>query len=464
MAQAPVTLLFTDLANSTELLHRVGDEQAQRVLRAHRQLLRDALASHGGGEVKWLGDGLMTTFPSVADAVRCAIAMQQHARRPAAGERLGLRIGLHVGEVLPDEGDYIGTPVVLARRLCDEATAGQILCSAIVVELLRGRQAFRFAAVGARALKGFADPVPAYEVAYEPEDAAARLGQTPFTGRTAELARLTHRLEDARGARGGVVLVMGEPGIGKTRALEEFAERVRAQGTLVLWGRCYEGEAGRPYGPFAEAIGEYARTAAVEALEADLGLGAAPLGRLVPVVRERLPDLPEPVALEPYEERVRLLDAVTQFLLALAARVATVLVLDDLHWADAGTVALLRHVARFAPRGRLLVLGAYRDVEVDRQHPLAEALGTLPRETRYEHVGLAGLDRPAVQALLDAIAEAEVEPGWPRPWRARPAGTRSSSARCCCTCWRKGRSRPTAGSGGRRCRLGRGRCPRPCGR
>ena len=411
MGHAPVTLLFTDLVHSTGLLHRVGDEQAQRVLRAHRQLLREALAGHGGGEVKWLGDGLMAIFPSVADAVRCAIAMQQQARRPTAGERLGLRIGLDVGEALPDAGDYVGTPVVVARRLCEQATAGQILCSAVVVELLRGRLAFRFADVGAHALKGFPDAVRAYAVVYEPADAAARLGQTPFTGRTAELARLTRGLEEARGGRGGVVLVMGEPGIGKTRTLEEFAERVRAQGTLVLWGRCYEGEAGRPYGPFAEAIGEYARTAAAEALAADLGPGAAPLGRLVPVVRARLPDLPEPVTLEPYEERVRLLDAVTQFLLAVAARVPTVLVLDDLHWADAGTVALLRHVARFAPRGRLLVLGAYRDVDVDRQHPLAEALGTLPRETRYEHVGLTGLDRAAVQALLEAIAEAEVEPG-----------------------------------------------------
>src|SRR5262245_11157162 len=190
MAGAPVTLLFTDLANSTELLHRVGDEQAQRVLRAHRHVLQEAIGSHGGGDVKWLGDGLMTVFASVADAVRCAIAMQQQARRPAAGERLGLRIGLHVGEVLADEGEYVGTPVVLARRLCEQATAGQILCSAVVVELLRGRQAFRFADVGARAVKGFPDPVPAYAVAYEPEDAAARLGQTPFTGRTAELARL----------------------------------------------------------------------------------------------------------------------------------------------------------------------------------------------------------------------------------------------------------------------------------
>src|SRR5262249_35486490 len=84
VAQVPVALLFTDLVHSTELLHRVGDEQAQRVLGAHRQLLRNALAGHGGGEVKWLGDGLMTIFPSVADAVRCAVTMQQQARRPTA--------------------------------------------------------------------------------------------------------------------------------------------------------------------------------------------------------------------------------------------------------------------------------------------------------------------------------------------------------------------------------------------
>src|SRR5262245_14582188 len=93
IVRAPVTLLFTDLEHSTALLHRVGDERAQRILRAHRQLLQGAIVGHGGGEGKWLGDGLMATFASVADAVRCAITMQQQTRRPAAGERLGLRIG-----------------------------------------------------------------------------------------------------------------------------------------------------------------------------------------------------------------------------------------------------------------------------------------------------------------------------------------------------------------------------------
>jgi tetratricopeptide (TPR) repeat protein len=319
-----------------------------------------------------------------------------------------------VGEVLPDEaGDYVGTPVVFARRLCDKATAGQILCSGVVVELLRGRQAFQFAPVGVLELKGFPDPLPGYAVEYEPGAPAALVGPMPFAGRRAELQRLARRLEQARAGQGGVVLVAGEPGIGKTRTLEEFAEQARPRGALVLWGRCYEGDAGRPYGPFAEALEEHARTAAPEQLRADLGPGAAPLMRLVPALRERLPDLPEPVALDPWEERVRLLDAVTQFLLALAMRTPTVLVLDDLHWADQSTVALLRHVARFAPRGRLLVVGAYRDVEVDREHPLADALGTLPRETSYEQVALAGLDPAAVRTLVDGFTTSrEVSAAW----------------------------------------------------
>jgi class 3 adenylate cyclase/tetratricopeptide (TPR) repeat protein len=412
MTDGPVTVLFTDLVSSTELLQRVGDEQALRVLRAHQRLLRDAVAVHGGQEVKWTGDGLMTTFASSADAVRCAVAMQQTTRGRAAGERLAMRAGLHVGEALRDESDWVGASVVVARRLCDRAAAGQILCSGLVVELLSGRRAFRFDDVGPLELKGFAAPVAAWEVRYDRDDPAAVLRHTPFTGRATELARLERRLEEARGGHGGVVMLAGEPGIGKTRTLEEFADAARAQEVLVLWGRCYEGEAARPYGPFAEALAEHVRTADAAALRADLGSGAAPLTRLVPVLRERLPDIPEPVTLDPWEERVRLLDAVAQFLLALASRTPTVLVLDDLHWADPSTVAVLCHVARFAPRARLLLVGAYRDVEVDRGHPLADALGTLPRETSYEQVALQGLEAASVATLVRSVTDRDVPAAW----------------------------------------------------
>src|SRR5262245_60016896 len=89
MSTAPVTLLFTDLVNSTELLERAGDEHTQRILRTHHLALQQAVAIHGGSEVKWLGDGLMSVFASPADAVRCAVAMQQAARRRVGGGAAG---------------------------------------------------------------------------------------------------------------------------------------------------------------------------------------------------------------------------------------------------------------------------------------------------------------------------------------------------------------------------------------
>jgi len=401
------TILFTDLVNSTELLQRAGDERARRILHAHHRLLREAVAANGGHEVKWLGDGLMVAFPSAADAVRCAIAMQQAARRPVEGERLAIRVGVNVGEVLRDESDYVGGAVVVARRLCDRAGGGEILCGSLVVALLHGRQAFTFRDRGQLELKGLPQPVAASEVVYEP-DATALLAHTPFVGRAAEMAQLAEKLPGLRAGRGGLVMLVGEPGIGKTRAAEEFAEIARGEGVVVLWGHCFEGEWTPPYGPFVEALGEYAQAADLDTLGQDLGLGAPSLARLVPAIRRRLPKVPDPVRLEPDEERVRLLDAVSQFLIAVAARSPLVLVLDDLHWADRGTLTLLRHIARTTACHRLLLIGTYRDVELDPQHPLADALAVVRREVEYERLVLRGLAPTDVGMLLDTIAEADV--------------------------------------------------------
>ncbi len=226
-AASIATILFTDLVGSTELMQKVGDEQAKAVFDAHHRLLADAVAATGGSELQWLGDWLMVAFASTGDAVRCAIAMQQAAARAPTAKRLAIRAGLNVGEILRQEIDsgsgYFGTPVVMARRLCDSAKPGQILCSQTVAGLLAGRQAFRFRELGPLALKGLEGPVAACEVEFEAEPARALLARTPFVGREAELARLEALLEAARGGRGGFALVVGEPGIGKTRLLEELA-------------------------------------------------------------------------------------------------------------------------------------------------------------------------------------------------------------------------------------------------
>jgi tetratricopeptide (TPR) repeat protein len=200
------------------------------------------------------------------------------------------------------------------------------------------------------------------------------------------------------------MMMVGEPGIGKTRMLEEFAEIARAEHASVLWGRCYEGEWAPPFGPFAEAIAEYARLTEPETIRRELGYGGPPLTRLVPALRERLPDLGEPAPLAPEEERFRLLDAASQFMIAISQRAPLVLVLDDLHWADKGTLAMMRHVARFIGRNRIMMLGAYRDVELDRQHPLADALAAMRREAPYERIPLKGLQVGEIGELLSTIA------------------------------------------------------------
>src|SRR5262245_45711933 len=183
MTSSIATILFTDVVDSTALMQRLGDERAGSVFERHHRMLRDAPAAGGGEELQWLGDGQMAAFASPADAVRCAVAMQQGTARPIDGERLRVRIGLNVGEIMRDAGGgYFGTPVVTARRLCDAAQAGDILCASAVAGVLAGRRAFRFRERGSQELKGLKEPVGVAEVEYDAEEPTAFLATTPFIG------------------------------------------------------------------------------------------------------------------------------------------------------------------------------------------------------------------------------------------------------------------------------------------
>ncbi len=399
-----VTLLFTDLVNSTVHLQQAGDETGADQFRAHHKLLAEAITATGGEELQWLGDGVLAAFSSTADAVRCAIAIQQNARRPSAGARFEIRIGIHLGEVLRRDGGYFGTPIVTARRLCDRGTSGQILCSRLIADVLASRQTFTFRDLGDFQLKGLSAPVGVCEVVFEQNDPAAMLSRTPFVGRGAPLERLTAKLTDAAAGRGGIAMLRGEPGIGKTRLLEEFSDLARQRGATVLLGSCYHGEWHPPYGPFGEAILRYAREAPTEFREA-IGKRASLIARIAPALHDSIGDIPEPMTVDKEEERFRLFDAVAQFMLALARRAPLVLVLDDLHWADRGTVSMLSHLAHFVPANSVLLIGAYRDAEVDRKHPLYVALTSLARIKNFETFTLKGLDDRELAALLEMVGD-----------------------------------------------------------
>ena len=418
-----VTILFSDLADVDP---EAADDESQGQARAHHDLLADVAANHGGGEVKWLGGGLMVPFPSATEALRAAIAVQQAARQPVQGERLQIRVGLNSGEPLRDAADYFATHVVVARRLCERGRPSQILCTDLVAGALSGQPGFVFSDLGPLELKGVPRPVTAYEVRYEAETADGGLAnQLPLVGREAELGRLSARLTEAAGGGGGLAMILGEPGIGKTRLMDELSERSWRDGVFVLRGGCFEAEWSPPYAPFAEALGAHVATARPEELRADMGPGAGAIGQLVPAVRQALPEVGDPPPLQPDEERFRLIDAVASFLLARARRAPLLLCLDDLQWADKGTVAMLRHVARLAPRGRVLIVGAYRDGEVEKTQDLVDALGSLRREVEYDRVKLEGLDARGVAALLSALGggqdvEAKVGAAWHQETEGSP--------------------------------------------
>jgi class 3 adenylate cyclase len=161
------TILFTDLASSTALTQRLGDTTAQELVRAHDSIVREALAGHRGTEVKHTGDGIMASFPTASGAIECAIAIQ----RAVAGQEnaeLQVRIGLNAGEPVAEESDLFGTAVQLARRICDQASPGQVLVSNVVRELAAGK-GFLFSDTGEVALKGFEEPVRLFEVRWPQE-------------------------------------------------------------------------------------------------------------------------------------------------------------------------------------------------------------------------------------------------------------------------------------------------------
>jgi predicted ATPase len=186
-----------------------------------------------------------------------------------------------------------------------------------------------------------------------------------FVGRQQELHELQSALDATVAGRGGVLLLTGEPGIGKTRLAEEATILAQQRNMLVLWGRCWEGNGAPAFWPWVQIIRAYVQQSDVGTLATDMGAGAPHIAHIVAEVRERLPRLPSLPALDPEQARFSLFDSLTTCFKRAASRTPLLLVLDDLHWSDPPSLLLLQFLARGIRNSRLLVLGAYRDVEVD---------------------------------------------------------------------------------------------------
>src|SRR4051794_27231873 len=199
-----VTVVFTDLVESTELATRVGTQRAEALVRTHLEAIDEAIAHAGGRRVKRLGDGSMAVFPSASAALACAVTMQRttDAGRRRGAHPLRMRVGIGSGDVLLEDGDCSGAPVVEAARLCAVAEGGQILATALVGLLGGRRTATTMTALGPRELKGLPDPVEVVEVAWaEPERAGPpqRAGSGPLLERAGEVELLAAAFAEARG-------------------------------------------------------------------------------------------------------------------------------------------------------------------------------------------------------------------------------------------------------------------------
>jgi predicted ATPase/DNA-binding SARP family transcriptional activator len=230
-----------------------------------------------------------------------------------------------------------------------------------------------------------------------------------FVGRTADLEALRGVYAQVVGGSRRLVLLCGEPGIGKTRLAAQFARRAHDDGAIVLHGRCDE-EALLAQQPFVEALRHYVCACPPWELADRLQVISGELRRIVPELADRIPDLPEPLAGDPDGARSRLFEAVGSLLCKAAQNTPVVLVLDDLHWADKATLLLLKYVTRYPRQARLMVLGTYRETELDVDHPLCATLAELGRERLLERRALTPLDAAAVSELVGIYTRDEASP------------------------------------------------------
>ena len=414
-----LVILFSDVVGSTELSHLQSLEEADELRRRHFAILRQALTEAGGTEVKNLGDGVMVVFGSASAALGCAVAMQQAVEfenRDAPHPPVGLRIGLSGGEVVPDDDDYWGDPVVEAARLCALCEGGQIL-AADIVRLTAGRHSRqRYRNIGARTLKGLPDPVECVEVLWEPLGGGgpgttiplpARLPVRPGSGvigREVELSIIGDAVKAiADGEAHRALLISGEAGQGKTTLVAEASRAAFDGGSCVLFGHC-EQDLATPYQLFVEALGYFVAHAPEEQLLTHVATHGSELARLLPALASRIPDLPPSKATDMDSERYLLFAAVNGLLTMVSQHQPVLLVLDDLQWADKGSLLLLRHILATDQPMRLLIVGTYRDSELSQTHPLLDTLAALRRQDRVSRIELDGLDDSGVVAFMEAIA------------------------------------------------------------
>ena len=270
--------------------------------------------------------------------------------------------------------------------------------------------------LGELTLKGLTNPVETFEVVWEPLEAADTLTSIPLpgrlavrpavgvVGREAEMRKMADAAKRVAGGEGReVLLISGEAGLGKTTLVAEATRAAFDSGACVLFGHCEE-DLATPYQLFAEALGHFVTHATEDQLLAHVEAHGSELSRMVPALASRIRDLPPSKATDSDTERFLLFAALVGLITTASQNQPVVLVLDDLQWADKGSLLLLRHLTAAEQTMRLLVLGTYRDNELAQADVLRDTLGRLRRHGGVSRIELTGLDDTGVVSFLEAAS------------------------------------------------------------
>jgi class 3 adenylate cyclase/tetratricopeptide (TPR) repeat protein len=402
-------ILFTDMVDSTALRSRLGDDRADLLRTHHDALLAGIVEAHGGAVTRFTGDGIKAAFGSASDAVGAAVAIQraviEYCTSTDAIAVFQIRVGLAVGEVTIDEnGDRRGVAVVEAARLEALARPGEILATEMVRMLGQRRTNVMFDEVGERTLKGLDDPVVVYRVIDLEQGAAPPMPRLlvadqrlPIVGREQQMSAFVSQWSNAKAGVAGLLLVRGPAGMGKTRFVSHCAEIAHEGGAIVLGGMC-SSDLEVPYEPLAMAF--RAATGLDEALDSAVASRSGSLARLFPGSTSGDGDQ------QPALARLELFDAVAALVRRLSRSHPLMLVVEDLHWATAPTVLLLRHLIEEHSDQRLLIVGTYREGDVDGSHPLRELLSGVRANERTRLTELARFNEADVLQLVSSLAPA----------------------------------------------------------
>ncbi|GAB3427871.1 hypothetical protein GCM10027569_70230 [Flindersiella endophytica] len=409
-----VTFLMTDVCRSTRMWDTVPDAMAVAIER-HDQICAEVVERYGGlyprdqGE----GDSILVVFARPEDAVACAAELQSRLtceQWPEHAE-VSVRAAVHTGQAtLRRGGNYRGVGLSTAARLRSMSHGGQILLSQATVDAVRGRlpAGLEIHDAGLHRLRYLDKPVRVHQlsgpglpsdlpVPRSPRDVdsqPARIDETALLGRETELGELFAALDSAEQGRPRLVLLSGEAGIGKTSLCQKLAEHARLKEIPVLWGRGTEGSGAPAYWLWRQVFRDLLESCTDEELDSCVADGAAELAAVFPDLRSRIAGIPEPAPLGPEAARFRLFESFVTMLRKASTARPLLLVLDDVHCADEPSLRLLEFLAEYLGTAQLLVVVAYRQLEVGglvRQHEsLQLALSKLTREQVARYVEISG--------------------------------------------------------------------------